>query len=362
VHGRLAASFLRAALSTGAALSVGAAPPASAVADMALAMVTASAVLAVATPAAARAGPAGPSGAASSSTDEAGGGNGDSLWPAYHALLESAKYIDLTHPLAPGGPIGEGFTDFEVGPARAGVAIPGFMAQGEPFSYEKQGVAITAYNLPMDHIGTQFGPPAHLNDHGATISDIPPTVALRPLVVIDVAAKVAKNPGYQASVEDVKAWERRHGSVPAGSVVMFRSDWSKKWGDPKRFTAPPFPGVSLAALEYLHLERHILMHGHEPLDTDDTAPRFEAETWLLKHNFAQAEGVANLDQVPESGALIAIGFAKFEGGTGGFARYVAIAPASWPHGVTIGQESGAPLPTHVHPLARRADGVLEETR
>jgi hypothetical protein len=96
------------------------------------------------------------------------------------------------------------------------------------------------------------------------------------------------------------------------------------------------------------------------LDTDNTAPEFVGENWLLKHNFAQAEGVANLDQVPESGALITIGFAKFEGGTGGFARYIAIAPASWPFGVTIDEQSGAPLPTHVHALRRSADGVLRE--
>jgi kynurenine formamidase len=145
-------------------------------------------------------------------------------------------------------------------------------------------------------------------------------------------------------------------------VVMFRSDWSKKWGDPKRFTTPPFPGVSLAALKFLHLERHILMHGHEPLDTDDTAPRFVGETWLLQHNFAQAEGVANLDQVPESGALIAIGFAKFEGGTGGFARYVAIAPPDWPRGETIAAQPGAPLDKHARPLSRGSDGVLRESQ
>ena len=104
------------------------------------------------------------------------------------------------------------------------------------------------------------------------------------------------------------------------------------------------------------------MHGHEPLDTDNTAPEFIGEKWLLQHNFAQAEGVANLDQVPESGALVTIGFAKFEGGTGGFARYIAIAPASWPHGMTLEQQSGAPLPTHIHPLRRGADGVLRETK
>jgi kynurenine formamidase len=283
------------------------------------------------------------------------------LWDFYSTVLSHAKYIDLTHAIAPGGPLGEGFVDFSVGPTRAGVSIPGVIAKGELFSYEKHGVAITAYQLPMDHIGTQFGPPAHENEHGATISDIPPTVALRPLVVINVAPKVAKDPGYQAAVADIEDWEHRHGRIPAGSVVMIRSDWSKKWNDPKRFTAQPFPGVSLAALKYLYLDRHILMHGHEPLDTDNTAPEFVGEKWLLQHNFAQAEGVANLDQVPEAGALITIGFAKFEGGTGGFARYIAIAPASWPFGVTIEHEPGAPLPTHAHALRRGADGVLRET-
>ena len=142
---------------------------------------------------------------------------------------------------------------------------------------------------------------------------------------------------------------------------MIRSDWSKKWDDPKRFTTQPVPGVTLAALKYLHLQRHILMHGHEPLDTDDTAPKFIGETWLLEHDFAQAEGVANLDQVPECGALIAIGFAKFEGGTGGFARYIAIAPADWNHGTTIDEQPGAPLPTHLRALRRGPDGVLRES-
>jgi len=260
-------------------------------------------------------------------------GKASSLWNFYESTLRHAKYIDLTHAMAPGGPIGEGFADFKVGPALAGVAIPGLI-----------------------------GPPAHMNDHGATISDIPPTVVLRPLVVIDVAPQVAVDPGYQATVADMKGWERRHGPIPAGSVVMIRSDWSKKWHDPKRFTTPPFPGVTLAALKYLYLDRHVLMQGHEPLDTDNTAPKFVGETWLLQHDFAQAEGVAHLDQVPESGALIAIGFAKFEGGTGGFARYIAIAPASWPLGVTIDQQPGAPLPRHRHRLRRGADGVLRASR
>jgi kynurenine formamidase len=51
-------------------------------------------------------------------------------------------------------------------------------------------------------------------------------------------------------------------------------------------------------LKFLHEKRHILFHGHEPLDTD-TTPTLEGEHWLMHHGYTQAEGVANLDQVPE---------------------------------------------------------------
>jgi kynurenine formamidase len=108
---------------------------------------------------------------------------------------------------------------------------------------------------------------------------------------------------------------------PPRSVVMVRSDWSKKWtDDPEKAKAlaadPKFPGVSLTALKFLHLKRHILFHGHEPLDTD-TTPTLEGEVWLMHHGYAQAEGVANLDGVPATHCMIEIGYPKFRGGLGG---------------------------------------------
>src|SRR3546814_12662236 len=81
----------------------------------------------------------------------------------------------------------------------------------------------------------------------------------------------------------------------------------------------------------------------------------------MHNQFTQAEGVANLDQVPEAGALIAIGYAKPEGGTGGYARYVAIAPADWQYGVTIAEAPGAPLPKQTPPLPPHAAGVMRPT-
>jgi len=81
----------------------------------------------------------------------------------------------------------------------------------------------------------------------------------------------------------------------------------------------------------------------------------------MHHNFMQIEGAANLHLVPPSGALISIGFAKLQGGSGGYARLVAICPPEWEHGMTIDEAPGAPLPTQPAPLRRGPDGVLAPT-
>jgi kynurenine formamidase len=167
-------------------------------------------------------------------------------------------------------------------------------------------------------------------------------------VVISIVEQLKQDDNYHLQVGDIQAWERVHGQIPAGSVVFIRSDWSKKWPDPAIAQAKRFPGVGLAALKFLHEQRHILFHGHEPLDTDST-PTLEGEHWLMHNGYAQAEGVANLDQVPETGALVAIGFAKFGGGTGGYARYIAICPPEWTFGKTVG-DADAPLPKYAKPL------------
>jgi hypothetical protein len=64
----------------------------------------------------------------------------------------------------------------------------------------------------------------------------------------------------------------------------------------------------------------------------------------LRNGYTQAEGVANLDQVPEKGALVAIGYPKLGGGTGGYARYIAICPPDWKYGNTIDSTKESSLP------------------
>jgi kynurenine formamidase len=131
--------------------------------------------------------------------------------------------------------------------------------------------------------------------------------------------------------------------------VFIRSDWSRHWNEPDFATRRPFPGATLAAIRFLHEQRHILFHGHEALDTDTTAT-FESEAWLLRNGYTQAEGVANLDQVPEAGALVLIGYPKFKGGVGGYARFIAVCPPDWKYGVSVGEVPDSPLAKQATPL------------
>jgi kynurenine formamidase len=268
------------------------------------------------------------------------------LWRTYEQVFKRARYIDLTHTIAPTSPVWHGF-----GPSRFSPAVD--PATGRAYTVGKDGFWATQYDLSTDQLGTQLDPPAHWAPRYPSIDELPATYAVRPLVVISIVPQVRKDPKYALQVSDVRAFEDRHGRIPAGSVVMVRSDWSKQWtDDPAKAKAlaadPVFPGVSLAALKFLHLKRHILFHGHEPLDTD-TTPTLEGEAWLMHHGYAQAEGVANLDKVAPTGCLVDIGYPKFKGGTGGYARYIAICPPGWKHGRRI-SAADAPLPRHSKPL------------
>jgi len=286
---------------------------------------------------------------------------GPGLWSVWDNAFARARFISLSHVLTPDTPVWSGFpttTKFQQGTGRLDDKSP-YAA----FTYEKPGLETTAYAFATDQFGTQLDPPAHWHQCFPAIDELPAALALRKLAVISIADKVAADANYHLTAADVRAWEREHGMIPAGSVVMVRSDWSKRWPDAARIQPADhkFPGATLEALKLLHLERKILLHGHEPLDADST-PTLVAEDWLMNNGYMQAEGVANLDQVPATGALIAIGFPRFKGGTGGLASFTAICPPDWAHGARPGEAPEAPLPYNERRLVwDEAKGVRERT-
>jgi len=91
-----------------------------------------------------------------------------------------------------------------------------------------------------------------------------------------------------------------------------------------------YPGWSLPAVKFLYEDRKITPSGHEKTDTDPgtatTKDDYSLETYILSTNHHQIELLTNLDQAPESGALVVVSFPKPKGGSGFPARVFAILP------------------------------------
>lgn len=241
-------------------------------------------------------------------------------------ILQSKRYVDLTHAFGPGIPHWPGFPDekrellyhYDKGRGSMG---DGFLA--ERFTLVGQW-------------GTHIDPPAHFARGLRTVDQIDPKEMILPLVVIDVHADVAKNADYTLTVERIEQWEKEHGRIPAGAFVALRTDWSKRWPNAEAMQnkdaagTAHYPGWSLPALKLLYEERKITASGHETTDTDPglatTKDDYSLETYLLGTNHYQIELLTNLDQVPEFGAIVVATFPKPKDGSGFPARVFAIVP------------------------------------
>ncbi len=115
-----------------------------------------------------------------------------------------------------------------------------------------------------------------------------------------------------------------------------RTDWSKRWPDAKAMRnedekgVAHYPGWSKEVLHYLYEERKITASGHETTDTDPgfatSKDDYSLESYILSTDHYQIELLMNLDQVPESGAIVVVTFPKPKGGSGFPARVFAITP------------------------------------
>ena len=115
-----------------------------------------------------------------------------------------------------------------------------------------------------------------------------------------------------------------------------RTGWSKRWPNKETMKNKEdqgishYPDWSLEVLQNLYEERKITASGHEPTDTDPgiktSQDNYSQEKYILKQNHFQIELLANLDQVPESGALPVVTFPKPRRGSGFPARVFAIPP------------------------------------
>jgi kynurenine formamidase len=236
------------------------------------------------------------------------------------AELKTYRFIDLTHAFRPGIPHAIDMPD------EKRVIL---------YDFEPDNFMAHKYEI-AGQWGTHADPPIHFVRGGRRLDEIDVVEMIMPLVVFDVTKQVAANHDYSISLEDVKAWEARHGRIPDGAFAALRTDWSMRWPDAEAMAncdhedVSHTPGWSVAALEFLCTERNIGACGHETGDTDPgvTVARdeFPAETYVLQQDKFQIELLTNLNQLPAAGAIVIAAFPKPEGGSGFPARVFAIAP------------------------------------
>jgi len=232
-------------------------------------------------------------------------------------VIQSKQFVDLTHSFSPTTPVWQGF-----GQATMSAACD--PKTHAPYTIEKDGFRATFYSM-VGQYGTHCDPPAHFSTDGMTMDQIPLKQMILPLVVFDVTPLLGKDPNHALTVDDIAAWEKVHGRVPAGAFAALRTDMYKDWDSEARFKRSPFPAWSLKAIQFLFNERGVTAIGHESLDTD-TTETMDSETWILKQNHFQIEAMANLDKVPAAGAVIVVTWPKVEHGFGFPARAFAILP------------------------------------
>lgn len=217
---------------------------------------------------------------------------------------QSARVIDLGHPLREGDP----------------------SWSGEP-AFDREGTRQNGRFESEEHFGTHLDAPSHFGGQWTTEA-IPVDRLVRPGICINVTGKPED---YQISIADVKAFESRHGAIPEGAIVLFATGWDVRWPDRKTYMnerrgTKHFPGISQDAARYL-VERKVV---GIVIDTPsvDYGPSEKYETHHITNpaNVYHVENARGLTKLPPTGFTVVVAPVNLAGGSGGPTRVFALSP------------------------------------
>src|SRR5262245_60146375 len=175
--------------------------------------------------------------------------------------LTATTVVDLTHTLNKSFPI---------------IPVPGItfpFAQEPIATLENNGVFANKWTM-FDHMGTHIDATNHFDPEGFPLEEIPVASLVAPLVVVDIRAKSGKDNDAVLAVDDLRAWEKRHGVIPHGAMVCMLSGWAERVGDPHGYlnmdasNTMHFPGIPVATIEFLLRERDIAGVGVDTISFD----------------------------------------------------------------------------------------------
>jgi kynurenine formamidase len=242
------------------------------------------------------------------------------------------RIVDLTQPLGPATPV---------------IGLPPMFAPSPGVTidvisrYDERGPAWYWNTLRCgEHTGTHFDAPIHwitgrdLPDNAT--DTIPPRRFVGPACVIDVTSDVARDADFLLTVARIEAWEREHGTIPAGAWLLLRTGWSART-DPAAFLnlaadGPHSPGFDAAASRLLAHDRDVLGVGVETIGTDAGQagtfdPPFPNHTIMHGAGKCGLASLCHLDQLPATGAIVIAAPLKIVNGSGSPVRVLAITPS-----------------------------------
>ena len=187
-----------------------------------------------------------------------------------------------------------------------------------------------------EHGGTHLDAPIHFGEGRRTVDQVPLEQLMAPAVVIDVAAKCTADRDYRLSRQDVLDFERRHGRIAPGTIVLMRTGWARFWPDRRAYLGDDtpndasklsFPSYGEDAARLLVEERRVAALGADVASID-----YGRSTDFVVHRVAAAanvpgfENLAGLEALPPRGATVIALPMKIAGGSGGPLRAVALVP------------------------------------
>ena len=196
---------------------------------------------------------------------------------------------------------------------------------------EKNGYFTRSFWM-LEHYGTHLDAPAHFPPGKATVDQIPVKQLFGPAVVIDARPESGKDADYQLSAARVEEWEKQHGRIPEGAIVLLRTGWAQRWPEVQRYRNQDargkmhFPGFSVEAAKLL-VARKVSGLGCDTLSIDYGASEdFAVHHLSLGAGLYHLENLADLSELPEAGAFLVAAPIKLEGGSGGPVRVFALLP------------------------------------
>jgi len=237
----------------------------------------------------------------------------------------TGRWIDLSHDFSSETiywPTAEGF--------KLEVVSSGRTPQGFYYAANKFCAA--------EHGGTHIDSPIHFAEGRQTVDEIPLEKLIAPAMVIDVSERALPNSDYQITIDDFTAWEFKHGQIPDKSIVLVHTGYGKFWPDRVRYMGTNklgsegvaelrFPGLHPDAARWLVNNRQINAIGLDTPSIDyGQSQLFESHQILFDKNIPAFENIANLDQLPATGAIVFALPMKIKGGSGGPLRIIALAP------------------------------------